>query len=544
MKNQLRQNKPFIICAIFFFILILLIFFFRRYRNNYSDKNILCQSEQLIKINPDSALYLLESIDFPEELSPKDYALYCQLLVASHKINQVSIKDDTIISFAVNYYKDKPKEINNYIRSLLLLGSVYEEQDLTDFAENSYLQVYNMSISSSDTIVHAISAFELGGLYKERSNYTEATKWFTIATNAFSETTERKMKFRSLRNSADCYLLSQRNDTALIIYNSILDGVAPERVKLRADLYKNIAISYKTAAYFDKSLEFIKQSIEITPPELIDPIQYIVLAAIYEDIGQSDSCIYYNRIALKYAYEQNNIDLIHKIYQSAFDKEYPDKFNNYILSRSISDSIYQKQKYESIKYRKLYNIEKIKKEHKELVITSGRYLFLFILISIIAFGIYFYMDSNKRAYKKQIQQDIEDKNNIINMIRTSLYQRLILFQKMVRLSISPNKNKNLDFLKEYNKIAFDKDEEFSFSWDIAYDLCNSIFDNYALKVDSLKELSDIEKEIVVLQKLEFSPLEIANILDKSIHTVYRYSSTIRKKINLEEVDLIINFNKK
>lgn len=535
MRTQITQNKNIIICAIFISVLILFLVFFRRYGNNYADTNILYQSEQLIKVRPDSALLLLESIDFPEELEKKDYALYCQLLVATHQLNKVSIKDDTIISFAVNYYKEKPKEVDNYIKSLLLLGCVYEEQDSIDLAENIYHQVYNMSINLGDTIANAISAFELGGLYKERSNYSEAIKWFTIAYNTFPEVTERKMKFRSLRNSADCYLLSQKNDTALIIYNDILEQVAPQRVKLRADLYKNIAISYKTAGYPDKSFEFINKSIETATPDLIDPIQYIVLASIYEDIGQSDSCIYYNRVALKYAYEQNNIDLIHKIYKSAFDSEYPDKFNKYILSRSISDSIYQKQKYESIKYRKLYNIEKIKKEHKELIITSGRYLFLFILISIIAIGIYFFIVIHIKAYKKQIQQDMEDKNNIINMIRNSLYQRLILFQKMVRLSISPNKDKNSAFLKEYNKIAFGKNEIFSFSWDIAYDLCNNIFDNYATEIENLEELSEIEKKISILQKLEFSPSEIAIILEKSINTIYRYSSIIRKKIDAEDI---------
>ncbi len=70
--------------------------------------------------------------------------------------------------------------------------------------------------------------------------------------------------------------------------------------------------------------------------------------------------------------------MVHKAYTALFDSQYPQTFDNDILSRSISDSIYQKQRYEAVKYQKLYNIEKIRKQNRELVIQSQRYLFLFV----------------------------------------------------------------------------------------------------------------------------------------------------------------------
>lgn len=139
---------------------------------------------------------------------------------------------------------------------------------------------------------------------------------------------------------------------------------------------------------------------------------------------------------------------------------------------------------------------------------------------------------------------MEDQNNIINSIRNSLYQRLVIYKKMVRLSISVNKSKHKTFLKEYNKILFDNDnnEEFSIDWKIIYDLCNNLFDNYIEKVNRIFPLlNDIEQKIIILQKIGFNNTEIAAILEKSIHTIDKYSSNIRKNLIIPDTDSIVDF---
>ncbi len=74
-------------------------------------------------------IFYLESIIFPDEMPAKDYARYCQLLVTAHQKNKVTISNDTLIQFVVNYYKNEAKDNKKYIQSLLLLGNVHEEQE-------------------------------------------------------------------------------------------------------------------------------------------------------------------------------------------------------------------------------------------------------------------------------------------------------------------------------------------------------------------------------------------------------------------------------
>lgn len=525
-----------------FFLLISAISFIVSSCSNNRDRDTIYIAEKLLENNPDSALVLLESLDFPEEMAEKDCAKYSQLLVVAHLNNKITIKEDTLILNAVNFYRERDQ--TEYIKSLLLLGNVLEERDSLIQAEKCYQEVFKLSEKLNDKELYGVSAFEIGGLLKHLEKYDQSIDWFSIASTTFKEIDNQRMKRRSMRQIADCHVLSGRTDTALVIYNEVLSQIPPQRLNVKADVYKNIAITYKNAKYYNESLQFIKKSIETTDTESLYPIKYLILASIYEETGKADSAIYYNKIALRYAKEQNDLEMINKVHEALIELNQPINFDNYALSKSASDSLYLKQKYESVKYQKLYNIEKIKKKNKELTIKTQQYVLLILLVIFISVILYLYQYNNKRKKQIQFEQELETKNNIINSIRSSLYQRLLIYKRMVQLSVSPNKDKHKAFLKEYNKLLFGKDDDFEFEidWDIIYDFGNSVFDNFVEKIDSnYPEFNDTDRKMIILQKLGFNMTEIATILGKSIHTLYKYSSTIRKNLNVPENGSVVDF---
>lgn len=506
-----------------------------------SDTLLMNSCEHLIEEYPDSTLFLLESIEFPEDMSEENYARYCQLLLVAHQKNRISIKNDTLIHYAVRYYRNIPKYAKDYNYSLILLGNVYEEQDLISLAEECYLEVYDLTKNTNDSLGHGISAFELGGVYKYCEDYEKAIIWFNIAQQIFKGISNIPMQNRSIRHAGDCYLLSGRQDTALIIYNTLLDIIPSNKNRIRSDIYKNIAISYKKAKYYDKSLEFMQKSIECIPKESLYPLQYIVLASIYNEMDQKDSSLYYTQMALQYAKEQKDISLINKAYDALYKGGDHKQSYNYLLSKSISDSIFQKQKYESV-YERLYNIEKLKKRNKDLKEEIKRFIFFSILIIVLIIITYLYQYNRKNRIQLQLEEEISHKNDIINAIKNTLYQRFYLYQKMVRLSISPNNDKYKSFLKEYNKILFGINEEFKFDWNIIYDFNENLFGKYLVKIKkSYLDITDIDEKIIVLLRLGFSASEIALILNKSIHTIYKSTSGIRKKLNVGNNDSIMNY---
>lgn len=500
------------------------------------------KSENLLNQHPDSALYWIESIDFPEDMNNEHYAQYCKLLVMSHIKNRIDIKSDTIIHHAVDYYKNLPEERLNYGKSLLLLGNVYEEQENLALAEKYYFEVYSLSKNIKDSYLLQESAFELGGLHVDLLEYKEAIIWFDIAKDAAIKNNDRIMKHRSMRYAADCYALLGMTDTALTIYDKVLSEIPQEKRFARAEIYKNIAIVYKNTKQYKESINYIQKSINTLNREYAFPLQYILLSSIYESMGNRDSSNYYIKMALIYAKEQGSLNNIHKIYESSLDTNFPEKFDNYLLTNSFSSSTFLKLKHTTVKYQHLYNVEKIKKRNKELTIERQRYLSLSVIALIVLIAGFLYYQSIKKRKSIEFNNELKDKDIIINSIRHALYQRLEIYIKMIRLSISPNKAKHKDFLSEYSKIIFERDDQFAVDWDLLIELTNNVFGNFYNEIGKqFSDLIETDTKIIMLLKLGFSVSEIALIFDKSIHTIYRYSSNIRKKLNIPEEESITDF---
>lgn len=535
MKRFLNTKK---LCILLLFSILLLLISCSE-RGNI---RLLNKSEELLLQNADSALILLESIDFPEEMSEKYYAQYCELLVSAHIKNKIDIKHDTLIRHAVNYYNKFPDKKDNYIKSLLLLGKVYDEQENLELAEKFYFEVYLLSKQANNTYLIQESTFELGGLYMDLYQYKEAILWFDIARKIASGNEDRIKKNRSMRYTADCYVLLGRTDTALVIYNQVLSQLPLEKNAVQAEIYKNIAIAYKNAKKYNESLYFIQQSINVSEKESSYPLQYVILSSVYDKMGQRDSSNYYIQKALIHAKQQDNVDIIHKAYEFTLDSKFPDKFDNFLLINSFSSSTVLKLKHSTVKYKHLYKEEKIRKKNKQLIIERQRYLFLLSSIIIILITFFLYHRNIRKQKRIEFKNELKDKDTVIGLMRSSLYQRLELYIKMVKLSISPNKSKHKEFLSEYNKILFGKDGEFSLDWPILIDLTNNLFDNYFKKIECINlELIEPEIKIIMLLKLGFTVSDIALILEKSIHTIYRHSSNIRKKLNIPEEESVTEF---
>lgn len=509
----------------------------------YQDRNVklLSLSEDILIQKPDSALNLLESIDYPGDLSKENYAKFCQLVVLVHLNNSISIKEDTLIHHAVDYYKTIPSKKKDYVISLLLQGNVYEESESLDNAKVCFLESFEISKMENLSDLYGLSAFELGGLYKYSGNYKEGINWFGIAA-AIYKSNDRIMYIRSQRQMADCYVLANLTDSALTIYDSLLNQISPEELSLKADIYKNKAVTYNIIKEYEKSIENINQSIHILNEKKYYPLQYIILASIYNNSGKADSALFYNKLAWEYAKEQENTEFMYVTHEAALGNHYPKMFENYLLSATYSDSIYQKQRYTPVIIQKLYKFNKIEEKNKTLSLERRRYMTLFILLVFCLISFYIYHKINNEKKKIEHWREIENKKHIINNMRDSLYKRLALYQKMIRLSISPTKTKNKEFLREYNKLLFDNNDDFVIRWNDAEELCNALFDNYILKIkERFPDFNETEEKIILLLKLGFSTTEISTILEKSMHTIYRYSSNMRKSLHIPENRSIIEF---
>lgn len=511
------------------------------------------EAKKLIKNKPDSALLLLESIDYPKVLPIDIYAEYVLLMICAHKKNLISNKNDTLIFDVYHYYKNK-SDLPNITKSALYAGRVYEENNRYDEAKRMYLEAYNTSDISKNYRQKGTSAYEYGELCEEQQEYKKAIVWFEKSEEAFRRAGLTAHESNSIRKTADCYLLSGNAELSLKTYERARQALPANNDDLLSDIYKNMSIAYTQVHNYNQAAGYIRKSIQAASNQKLYPLQYSILSDIYRLKGRMDSSNHFSALALKYSLEQNDLSFLKLAYQAQKEGadvsgSVPESLNHYKLYRSASDSIYQKQKYETAEtYQNLFLQEKIKRKEREIVIRTQRYTLLYIALASAFFVLFmfYYWKKKKTIYNKnQIIQDknsfIKAKDKIIGAYRFSLLKWLDIYKKMVLVSISPNRIKFQKFLEDYNTIVYDSSEEFAFKWEDFNDIMNLVYDNYYYVLrERFPQLNENERQIVLLQKAQFEIPEIAMLMRKSINTIYKRNTDIRKKISVSDAANIID----
>ena len=105
---------------------------------------LLLQADSIMNVRPDSALALLNLIQFPQEMKTADRALYSLLFTQAEQKNRISHTNDSLIRIAVDYYKDKDDK-EQETKAYYYLGCVY--QDIGDIvgATDAFLKALNIN---------------------------------------------------------------------------------------------------------------------------------------------------------------------------------------------------------------------------------------------------------------------------------------------------------------------------------------------------------------------------------------------------------------
>lgn len=95
----MNNNKPFIICC-----LIIFSAFMGCEPHKGREALTLQKVESIMFMHPDSALFLLQTIENPERLEESAKAHYALLLVQAQYKNGISVGNDSLLQIAYQYY--------------------------------------------------------------------------------------------------------------------------------------------------------------------------------------------------------------------------------------------------------------------------------------------------------------------------------------------------------------------------------------------------------------------------------------------------------
>jgi tetratricopeptide (TPR) repeat protein/DNA-binding CsgD family transcriptional regulator len=511
---------------------------------------LLYKAERCIIDKPDSALLYIGSIITPQLLNESDYAKYAVLLVQTHTQNNLSSLNDTIIYDAIRYYKKSNDEFN-LAKVYLQAGRVAEDRKEYNNAKLYYNEAIGLAKKCNQTEIITISMLETASLSFWVGDYPDALTWFNLSLDYYPDDIEEQAIKKKI---ADCHFMMNHINVADSMYSDLESTIDAKNKDLLADIAKCKAqLLYKTGNY-KPALNLMDKAISLSGKKELLSVFYLLKADMHKQLNQYDSAYHSQQKAIDYASGAKRLDFISMINNSQNkEKEYL-KIPDNICWHIVIGLELNKSRYTTIStMESIYNTRKAQIRTQALVIENQRYVIIIITILLCFVIIQFILIQLRkcriRKYRIKIENineqfEIKEEkfNEKLNYIQTTLLDRLLLYRRLVVMSLFRNK-RNSQFLMDVNRIIYNKEDGVIFDWAILNNILNTVYDNFQIKLSEkyVLILSDKEIEFLLLKKAGFETKEICDILNLTPTTIYHRGTDIRKKMNLEPTQDILDY---
>ena len=492
-------------------------------------------ADTLMWTNPDSSLSILEAINRDSLQGEENLAYYALLLTQAQFRCNIPLTSDTLISKAVDYYRDNHNR-EHYTRSLLYKGGAYE--DMGNPVEA--IKWYKQAEANADSIDYRNLAqinFRMGMLYYKNyaSNNLDLDK-FKMAAHYYEILRDKKMTMVALDYCANVLRITDINE-AKKCYDKALSTA--RELKDTTSIYSinvNYALMYIEDSLYSQAKKYILDAFRLNN-RFEENNNYYMLSLIYANQKELDSANYFISLPDKSqntAYDsllmfkalkemalcENNISQYRK-----FDKQY------YRISNSLeyNETIYKL-------HDSVQEFDKSAKSEASISIGNKKKMIslligLLLLISIVFLLLYLKKKRDSKRLIEEIRNENTEKYDRLNIELVNINNR---FANVMLAQISVLKNIMAQTYKEpddylskkaEHKVSpiDDSDKEF---WNGLYDYLNLKHNNIIKRIEKkYPRLSPAEINIIGLICCGFNDAEIA------VCKGYRNAKTVKSKRN-------------
>lgn len=364
----------------------------------------LVKAEKVMFDHPDSALYILESMEKPSSRTDKEnHALWCLLMTQAKYKLVMRFSSDSIVRIAYDYYKPT-NNVRRKAMSALYMGDINYELGNIEESMQYYLEAKTSVEKTYDYKTGYLIMSSLGNLYLFRRLEDYALEAYTKAYDYAVKDSNKRYQMTTLRFLARCYCLTNELQKAIETYNqcvSIALELGLEKDGYYYETQTEIALVYANSGDSEKSLELSKSL----------PIKYqstLLIGRNYYYLNQYDSAYFY----LKKSLNTNSIYTKELIYKLLYKICECPKYQQYLKNCCDSllfynDSILKLDKgKEIIVYKEKYNNEKLISEKQKLELEKSNitYWWMFtivIVLLMIILLIYIYIRKRIAIHKKE-----------------------------------------------------------------------------------------------------------------------------------------------
>ena len=432
-------------------------------------------------------------------------------------------------------------------REFFDLACGYENEGETELAMTTYRQALDAAQNEGDTTLLGLTQQYMGMLLMEQYSFDEAIEML----NQSAATTKDDPVMISYSNSGigRAYFIIDSIDKSLHHFQKAVEYAEQSAdSNVMSVAYQNIGAIYNEIGNYDDALNYIRLSLKYNNEEKEIPRYHLNLAYIFLDMNENDSSSYYENIL------KNELDSIedktlkvainHFLYNKALaDNNIDSAFHYYMTFAEMDMELLEERLQQNVlEIQKKYDYEKIENDFNLELLKKQRTLTILLFLLLIAGAILLILaNRNLRRRKEELRMKdeiLKFENEILrlNEIKGD-YKRNLEWKYMLVYSMTlMDKNKTESHYKMIKGKIYDNSET-------AFDAVMKIFEEeHPGLAEAIRQkypvLSDTEYKVGIMALTPFSSQETADILGKSINTVNKARTSIRKKLEIEENESI------
>lgn len=529
-----------------FFIFIIILFC--SCKKESSIDSLLGRAQNIVTQNPDSALTLLDSIDFPEsDLSKDDYMHYLVTLVQAKYKSYVDISEDTLIVATTDYF-EKKGEWKEAALSNFYTGCVYQEQKQIDKALQYYLKAKNISSKVTDNKeeISGLISYTIGVLYFDENIPDSALVHFKRAHAVYDNPiTYASQQMSVIDKEASTYLLLGKQDSAIAYYKQNLDLARKHNNKaFEASTLQKLGVIYREAKDYDMAKKYIFKALAIKEELNSTDLTriYFSLSRLHDQMQQIDSASYYAYMAEKEVANSGDIYLLTGLYKHLSKLEerrgnYQNSLKYMQLNMEALEKLYNQQNSTAlIKIEKKYNIAQKERQLIEMQMREQFYFFIVILAILMLIVAFLIMNVIKNKHKREKQKNALLQSQIQNMLfLTNMYKNIttesVTFEKEVE-SVSINygvkeKSEGYGYIQQLLK-KMKKDTQSNLT-----NLTRDFLATQSVNESIISSLNPTEMLFLALVRCGYEYKDIAIILNTNMHALQMRKQRLKLKLKNE-----------
>lgn len=257
----------------------------------------LSKAQHLMHTHSDSALFVLEHEVKKEELTNREYALWCLLITKAKDKCYIKHTSDSIINIALNYYKNsEDKEL--LMEAYYYKGRVHHDMDNALHAQDYYLKALEAGKGSQNYTILSRICHNIGSLYLYQDVYEQAIQYQTKTLRYANKNNDSIAISYALRDIARSFTAQNELDSALNYYEKAL-AYANDANKI--NIYSEQGFLYWMKQDYETSYKHLQEAFKLIPKDKKEDYKAVNInfGITYLGLNKPDSAMFHLQSAIQ-----------------------------------------------------------------------------------------------------------------------------------------------------------------------------------------------------------------------------------------------------